>query len=196
MRLAAGGTDAVRRHRQAARLQPLLQLGLRVFRPARDVGRLDDLAEQAFDDGACGVEAAIEKGRADHSFERVGQDRRALRAAAAGLTVAQVQHLGQRELQRDPVQALFAHQMRAHARQVAFVGAFEALVQQAGDGQAQHRVTEKFKPLVVVGTEAAVRQRAAQQARVAEAVTDAPLQCVQAGVHRLCGEPNSSGPRT
>ena len=94
-----------------------------------------------------------------------------------------MQHLGQRELQGDPVQALFAHQVRAHAGEIAFVGALEALVQQVGNGQAQHRVAEKLEPLVVVRAEAAVRQGAAQQARIGEAVADAPLQCVQTSVH-------------
>ena len=55
----------------------------------------------------------------------------ALRAAAARLALGQAQHLGQAERQRDAVQAVLAHQVGAHARQVAFVGAGEALEQQA-----------------------------------------------------------------
>ena len=68
-------------------------------------------------------------------------------------------------------------------RQVTLVGTGEALEQQAGDHQAQHRVAEKFEPLVVVGAEAAVRQRTGQQERIVEAMADAPLQCLETGVH-------------
>ena len=91
MRLAARRTDAVGRHRQAARLQPFLQLGLGVLGPARDVGGLDDLAEQALHERARGLQAAVEEGGADQRLERVGQDRgaqgcrrRALRLRRAG----------------------------------------------------------------------------------------------------------------
>ena len=48
---------------------------------------------------ARGVEAAVLEGRADQRLERVGQDRGALRAAAARLAFAQAQQLGQAELQ-------------------------------------------------------------------------------------------------
>ena len=47
VRLAARREDAIARHREPARLQPFLQLGLGVLAPAADVGGLDDFAEQA-----------------------------------------------------------------------------------------------------------------------------------------------------
>jgi hypothetical protein len=62
------------------------------------------------------------------------------------------------------VQAVLAHQVGADAGQVAFVGARETLVQQAGDRQAQHRIAQELEALVVVGAAAAVRERTRQQA--------------------------------
>ena len=88
---------------------------------------------------------------------------------------------GQAELRRGAVQAVLAHQVGANAGQVAFVGVAEAVEQQAGDGQAQDRVAEELEPLVVVGAEAAMRERPFQQRRIGEAVADALLQCVEAG---------------
>jgi hypothetical protein len=81
------------------------------------------------------------------------------------------------------VQAVLAHQVRAHARQVALVGAGESARTAGRDRQAQHRVAEELEPLVVVGAEAAVRQRALQQALGSrEAVAQPLLQ----GVRRAC----------
>jgi hypothetical protein len=71
--------------------------------------------------------------------------------------------LGQAQRERGAVQAVLAHEVGAHARQVAFVAAGEAFVQQRRHCQAQHRVAQEFKPLVVIGTPAAVGQRALQQ---------------------------------
>ena len=85
MRLPASRDDTVAGNGDAARLQPFLQLGLRVLAPGREIGRLDDLAEEAPHDGVRRIEAAVLEGRADERLERVGKDRRALRAAAARL---------------------------------------------------------------------------------------------------------------
>ena len=185
MGLAARGQDAVARHGQAARLQPFLQFGLGVLGPAADFRAGDDLAEQALHQRLRGIEAGIEEDRADQRLQRIGQDGGALRATAARLALGQAHHLGQAELQRHAVQAVLAHQVRAHARQVAFVGAGEALEQQAGNGQAQHRIAEEFQAFVVVGAEAAVRQRPGEQLRLAEAVADAGLEFVESLVHRV-----------
>ena len=95
---------------------------------------------------------------------------------ASGLAFAEAQHLGQADLHRRAVQAVFAHEVGAHAGQVAFVGAGEALEQQAGNRQAEHRIAEEFEPFVVVGTEAAVRQRARQQRAIVESMAEALLQ--------------------
>ena len=99
--------------------------------------------------------------------------------------------LGQAELQRRAMQAVFAHEVGAHARQVAFVGVAQAVEQQAGDDQAQNRVAEEFEPFVVVGAEASVREGPLQKAGIGETVADTLLQCGETGIHarrRLTGD--------
>ena len=93
------------------------------------------------------------------------------------------------------MQAVLAHQMGADAGQIALVGAGEAFVQQAGHGQAQHGIAEELEPLVVVGAEAAVRQRAGQQFGLAEAVTEALLEGSDLGAHGITTI-SWTGPRT
>ena len=177
MGLAARGADAVGGHRQAARLQPFLQLGLGVLAPVADLGVGDDLAEHALHQRARRVEAAVEEGRADHCFERVGQDGDALRAAAAGLAFGQAQDFRQAQRERHLVKAVLAHEVGTHTRQIAFVRAGEAIEQQARDREAQYRVAEEFEALVVVGAVAAVPQCTLEQRFVGKAVAEARLQC-------------------
>ena len=172
MRLAVRGRDAVGRHRHVPRLQPFLQLGLGVLAPVVGGGRHDGLAEQARDQRLRRLEAAVDADRADQRLDRVGQDRRPRRAAAARLALGQLQRLGQAQHQRDLVQAVLAHEVGAHAREVAFVGAGEAVEQQPRDGQVQHRVAQELEALVVVGAEAAVRERALEQRALGELVAE------------------------
>jgi len=183
MGLAAGGADSVARDLEPARLEPLLQFGLGVLAPAREIRGLDDLSEQPLHQAACRVEAAVLERRADQRLERVGEDRCALRAAAARLAFAEPQQLGQSELKRHPVQAVFADEVGADAGQIAFVGAAEALEQQARDDEAQDGIAEEFEALVVVGAVASVGQGPVQQTGVRETVADALLQGVNAVFH-------------
>ena len=130
-----------------------------------------------------GVEAAVQEGGADDGLERIGEDRDAQRTAAARLALGQPQHLGHAERQRDLVQAVLAHEVGAHAGEIALVGPGEALEQQARDGEAEHRVAEEFEPLVVVGPEAAVPQRTLEQALLRELVAQSLLQCGETRIH-------------
>ncbi len=118
-----------------------------------------------------------------------------MRTAAAQFAFGHAQHLGQAEHQRRTVQAVLAHEVGAHAGEVAFVAAGEALVEQGRHGQAEHGVPQELEPLVVLGAEAAVRERVQQQRLSRKCVTDASLQCLQ-GRRIHGGRPTSSAPRT
>ena len=158
----------------------------------RDLGVGDDLAEQALHQRARRSKPPSRKVapiRASSASARIDG---ALRAAAARLAFGQAQHVGQAELQRGAVQAVFAHEVGAHAREVAFVGAAEALEQEARDRQVEHRVAEELEALVVVGAEAAVRERAVQQRLFREAVAEALLQGVEAGIHACRRAPSTA----
>ena len=205
MGLAARGDDPIARNRNAPRLQPFLQLGLGVLRPARDLGRLDHLAEQAVHEVARRRQPAVEEGRADQRLERVGEDRRAQRATATRLTFAETERLGQAELKRRPVQAVLANEVGANAGQIAFVGIAETVEQQAGDDQAQDGITEELEALVVVGTMAGARCVSARSISVGSAKRWPILRCSastlasirEIGSVRWAGrETSSSGPRT
>ena len=108
------------------------------------------------------------------------------RAAAAGFAIGQAHDFGQPECKRQAVQAVFAHEVGTHARQVAFVAARESVIEQARDGQAQHRVTQELEPLVVVGAMAAVGQRPLKQRDGSKTVSQALLQRQQIGIQKLC----------
>ena len=135
------------------------------------------------DEVARRLQAAIEERRSDQRLERVGEDRRAHRSAAARFAFAESDRIGQAELQRGAEQAVLADEVGANARQVALVRIAQPLEQEARNDQAQDGVAEEFEALVVVGAEAAVREGPFEQRRIAEAVADALLQGVEAGIH-------------
>ena len=140
------------------------------------VGAGNDFTEQALHQSLCRGEATVEESGADQRLYAIGQDRRALGAAAAGFAFGQTQHVGQADGKRDAGQTVFANEMRAHARQVAFVGPAEALVEQCRDRGLQDGVAEELEALVVLCTGTAVGQRACQQRAAGKAVTQALLQ--------------------
>ncbi len=53
-------------------------------------------------------------------------------------------------------QRFLTHQVRTHARQIAFAHALAALVKQIGHRQIQHRIAQKLEAFVVLGPAAAV----------------------------------------
>ena len=94
----------------------------------------------------------------------------------AHLAFAQTQHRRQFQGHGQLKQGVLLDQIGAHARQVAFGLVVQLFVQPVRHRQVQHRVAQKFKPLVVVGRKAAVRDRALQQRRIGKEVAQALLQ--------------------
>jgi molecular chaperone DnaK len=143
-----------------------------------------DLGDKVTADEKTAIEAAIK----DLEEALKGNDKAVIDAkiealSNASMPVMQKAYADQAQAEGGAVQAVFAHQVGAHAGQVALVGAAEALVQQRRDGQAEHGVAEELQPLVVLRPETAVRQRALQQGRVAEGVTEPLLQGEERRVH-------------
>jgi hypothetical protein len=182
--LTPRGPDAVARHRQPPRLQPLLQLGLGVFGPLSDVGGVDHIAEQPRDQSPGGRKAAIDKGGTDHRLERIGKDGCAMRAAAARFALAQPQGLGQSVAQGHLVQTVLTNEVRSHTGQVTLITAGKVFIKQAGNRQAQHRITQKFKPLVVLDTITSVGHGQGQQARVDKCIAKPVLKRIEARIHQ------------
>ena len=90
---------------------------------------------------------SVQVHRAQNGFDGVRQNRGAVLAAGLGLTFAQAQQLGQLELERNLVQRAFLDEVGTHARQITFGQLTQALEQKTGDGQTQHRVSQKLQKL-------------------------------------------------
>jgi hypothetical protein len=183
VRGAQCGGHAVHRQLHFVTLQPFLQFGLRIlgrgFHARVDFHRLVQPVHQRLGGGKAGVEVD----RADQRLERIGQDRRPVRAAGAGLALAQLEQRRQRQPHSQAVQGVLLDQVGPHARQVALGQGRQADVQQVRNRQVQHRVAEKLQALVVVGRKAAVRERELEQPRVGEGVLETRLQRDEAAVH-------------
>src|SRR5262245_9168890 len=169
LNLAVGG------RRQAARLRPFLQHGLRV---AQRMGRNPhSLAPQALNQrGRRGV-AAVEKHRPDQRLADVGENGGARSPAGVGLRGAKPQRIAETDGARDLGAGLAAHQDDKPPRQLPFIALRKRVKQHLRYDQTEHMVAEKFEPLVAAGAAAAgqrrnVGQRPHQQFGVLEAVSD------------------------
>ena len=167
-----------------APLQPFLQPALR--RRPRPVLGFQQRREGAAQEGPRRVQPAVEVERAEHRFQRIGQN-----VAPRGqprLALARRHHQRRAEVERfrDPGQGVPGDQ-HAEARlpSVALALLREALDQPFRHQQAEHAVADELQPLVGVELAAAgigggaVRQRLEQQFRPGEAVADARLESVE-----------------
>ena len=68
---------------------------------------------EAFNGGACRVEARVDENRADHGFQRIGQDRRPCRSTATQFALAQPHGLPQIESMREAMQCVLVDEARA-----------------------------------------------------------------------------------
>mgnify|MGYP007088719712 CR=1 FL=1 len=112
---------------------------------------------KTLDDRLRGIEAAVEKHRAQHGFQRVCKDRRAAEAAAAQFAFTKAQAFGNIKGLSNLVERLLLDQIGADARQIAFVQFAETLEQKRSHRAIQDGVAEKLEPFVMRGTMTAVR---------------------------------------
>ncbi len=137
------------------------------------------------------LDAAVEIDRRDQRLVAVGDER--VLAAAAGLLLAAAedQELAEVDLLAEPRQRRRRHDRRLQLRLLPFVVLRELPEQHVGDDEAEHRVAEELHRLVVEHAAAgvlvharAVRQRVLEQAAIAEAVADAPLERLELRAER------------
>ncbi len=81
------------------------------------------------------------------------------------------------------MQGFLLDQIGANTGKIALVELGQALVQQIGHRQIQHRVAQKLQSFVVVGTETAMGQRLIEQICIGENMLQPLLQCQPARVH-------------
>src|SRR5205085_12558211 len=131
------------------------------------VERREEPAVGGRDCGAGRLVAAVDESGAEERLYRVGQDRRRhLHARAQAQLGTELERLGNRR------QALTAHELRAKARQAPFGELREALEELLGDGAAEEPVADEFQPLVVLGGEAAMRERLLEELGPPEAIAE------------------------
>ena len=102
-------------------------------------------------EGAHGIQAAIEKQRADDRFHGVRKHGALAAKAAAVLALAEAQVAAQVEIGGDLGHVLPADQLRAHPGQLAFAPLRMEEKHGLGHHQAQHGVAKEFEPFVVGG---------------------------------------------
>ena len=81
------------------------------------------------------------------------------------------------------MQGVLFDQIGADTGQVPLGQRTQACIEQIGDGQTEHRVTQKLQALVMVGRETAVGQCLGQQGDIGKRVLQALLQFHQTGYH-------------
>ena len=101
-----------------------------------------------FDEGAGGLEAGVQVQGADQRLQGVGQDRRIAPPAARRLAGRQGDEGRQVQLFRDGDQGLAAHQGGEAVAELALRLAGVAVIEHAGDGEAEHAVAEEFQAFV------------------------------------------------
>ena len=117
-----------------------------------------------------GFEAAIEIDRTDHCLERIGQNRRAMFAAAPEFAPAETQIGAEFQIRGNSMQALLAHEVGTQARHFSLADVAKALEERDGDDAIENRVPEEFEALIVRRSGAAVGQCLLDQFRTREAV--------------------------
>ena len=174
---AGGAGQLVAEKLVALALHQLLQLGLVV--PAALLHLLLPLLVQqdAVDQVAGGIHAAIQIDGGEHGLRGVGQNGGAMAASALFLSPAQLQAAAQIQRLRHLVEALLADEGGTAAGQVALRQIGVLCVQVFSGDEAQHGVAQKPQPLVaadaggavLVGIGAVV-EGGAEQGRIAEGI--------------------------
>jgi hypothetical protein len=166
---------------QPPRLGLLLQRRLGVGQHERPLVQAANLVAQLrLDEGASGLEAAIQGDGAHQGLEDVLQQGGSLATAALLLGASHLHPAVQTQPRRLLGQTGGADEVRAHAGEHALVGSGKALEQQQRRGMPEHRIAEELEPLIaatgprLIGR--AVAQRPLQQTTVGEGVPEIALQ--------------------
>jgi hypothetical protein len=111
-------------------------------------GGLDDVL---FDEGAGGVEAAIEVEGCDDGFEGVGEECGLAAAAALFFAATEAEERAEVDASGDLAEVAAADEGGAEAGQFAFARGGEAMEERFGDDEAENGVTDELKLFVVGG---------------------------------------------
>lgn len=167
--------DAVFGQREALCLQGFLQAGFRIFGLIVQAGALYALGKQAAHHGLGGVETGIEADGGKHGLHGVGQNGRAVEAAAFQFARPQKQGVAHGQTAGDVGQHVLVDQVGAQAGKLAFAAFGKGVEQHARDGVIEDAVADKLETLVVAGGIAAVGECLFEQLGPGESVAETGL---------------------
>ena len=171
VRFALGAHQPVFGQRHAPRLKNFLQFGFRVFTRCLGVDSRNQGSEHAAHNRLRGVEAPIEKHRAQNRFQRIGQNGRTAESTALQFTLAQAQYVAQFQLDCNLCQCLLPYQIGTQSRQTPLGQAGKSIVEGPGNRAVQHGIAQELEPLVVGCAVTAMRKCLRQQFRMSEGVS-------------------------
>ena len=111
-------------------------------------GGLDNVA---LDEGARGVEPAVEVERGDDGLESVGEECRLLATTALLFATAEAKQGSKADALGNVAEVAAADEGGAKACEFALAGVGEALIEAFGDDETQHGVADELKLLVIAG---------------------------------------------
>src|SRR6185437_11933555 len=124
-----GSNDGVGGQCDLVPLEILLQQCLGVLAERARIDVIQNRHVEALDHRLSGVEAAVEKHCTEYRFQRVSEDGRSTKAAAAQFALAEPQAFRNIEGLSDLIQRLLLDQVCPHAREIPLVQLAEPLEQ-------------------------------------------------------------------
>ena len=187
------GADGIGERLPGAALHALLQLGL-VVCDVVDLPLGQTVEDVREDKALRRLQPAVEIHGGDDRLHRVGEDGRALAAAAALLPVAEADIIAQMQRARHAVQRLLADELGTQPAHLPLRHIRIEPVEPRRRDHAEHGVAQKLKPLVAgIAARAvfigigAVHERIFQQRPVAECIAQTSLQRLhQSGSFPAC----------
>ena len=104
--------------------------------------------EEGEDEGAGGVDAAVEINGSDNGFHHVGKDGGALTSAGGAFAATEKEVVGEGQGDCLPMQSFFADDGGADAGEVAFGKLGEGAVEVVGADVAENGIAEEFQTFV------------------------------------------------
>ena len=154
--------------------------------------------EQTQNDRARAFPARLGIDRAKDRLDRIGQNGTALPALAVFLAAPENEMFPQAEFLGHALEVMPVHESCPQHGQPALGQLREAAIELRGDGQLQHRIAEKFEPLVVrkplplFMTEGCVSQRLTQQVAIGKRMAETFLKLFETRTHTKGGQEDLS----
>src|SRR6056297_1148191 len=156
---AAGVQQLILREWQPPRLKVLLQSRFRVLIELDILQRSQALTQDLQDEAPAGLQPPINKNGAGQRFKRIGENGFTAVPSAFEFSRPKGEIVTKIELASHCRQGLALDHFRAHPAQRALASTWKCAVQMLRDQVIENGIAQKFQPLIVVATHAAMSQR-------------------------------------